>query len=50
MKISFSEPRLIFKKFENEKVKKKRFSRFRRGLEDLIITELVLCKIILFEN
>jgi hypothetical protein len=34
MKIRFLEPRLIFKKFENEKVKKKRFSRYRRGLVD----------------
>ncbi len=34
MKIRFLEPRLILKKFENEKVEKKRFSRFRRGLVD----------------
>jgi hypothetical protein len=34
MKIRFLEPRLIIKKFENEKVKKKRFSGLRRGLVD----------------
>jgi hypothetical protein len=34
MKIRFLEPRLVLKKLENEKVKKKRFSRFSRGLVD----------------